>query len=114
MLSLLVLGYRGISPASLSRLLVSFTDKSIPSKNCIQKSQNRRPYIYIYIYIGDTIYFDDNACGKPYHVAIITIISNNKIYYTAHSTSNKDLEKHLTLKSKSKKIVYAIAIKDRL
>ena len=66
--------------------------------------------------VGDPIYFDDNACGKPYHAAIITKISNSKIYYTAHSTSNKDkdLEKYLTHKSKSKKTVYAIAIKDKL
>lgn len=71
---------------------------------------------YKYLKKGDPIYFDDTACGRPYHAAIITKISNGKIYYTAHSTSNKDkdLEKYLTHKSKSKKTVYAIAIKDKL
>ena len=66
--------------------------------------------------IGDPIYFDDNNDGIPNHAAIITKIKNKKIYYTAHSTSNmnKDLEKYLDHKAKSKKRVYAIALKNTL
>ena len=97
--------YKYIKNSKYAKKVVTIKD----NKNSVKTASKN-------LKIGDPIYFDDNACGKPYHAAIITKISNKKIYYTAHSISNKDkdLEKYLTHKSKSKKTVYAIAIKDRL
>ena len=69
-----------------------------------------------YLKVGDPMYMDDNGDGKPNHAVIITKVDTKKkkIYYAGHTSNRKtmDLESYLSHKSRSKKKVYAIALKD--
>ena len=77
----------------LANIQYSYFKNSIYSKGVVtlRKGTSLSTLIRAYkIQAGDLAYFDDDGNGVPNHATIITKVTSNMIYYSAHTSNRRN------------------------